>query len=87
MTAELASAIRDLSQNMGSTDVGPMLPPNTPERRRKAIAMLEADGDLSDNEQLQIIQLFEVHSRVADTYAAISSKDTRIRYARSKLTF
>lgn len=57
----------------------------SPQRRSAAIHLLEEDGDLSDNEEVQAIRLFSRRTAVADSYLAIKKKATRTRYVQLEL--
>jgi hypothetical protein len=57
----------------------------SPQRRSAAINLLEEDGDLSDNEQVQAIRLFSRRTTIADSYLAIKKKATRTRYIQSEI--
>ena len=50
-----------------------------------AMNLLEEDGDLSDNEQVQAIRLFSRCTTIADSYLAIKKKATRTRYIQLEL--
>jgi hypothetical protein len=56
----------------------------TPERKA-AIQKLEDDDDLSDNEQIQAIQLFRKDSSIAQSYLAIGKKSKRTLYIQTEL--
>jgi hypothetical protein len=57
----------------------------SPQRRTAAIAKLEEDADLSDNEQIKAIRLFSRKTFIADSYLAISKKSTRTLYIQSEM--
>jgi hypothetical protein len=79
----VAGAIESLADRFAeSNDPGNL---TSPQRRSAAINLLEEDGDLSDNEQVQAIRLFSRHTTVADSYIAIKKKATRTRYIQSEL--
>lgn len=58
---------------------------STPERRSRAVKRMEDDAEYSDNEQVSIIELFEEHPKIADSFLAISNKAVRSRYIRRAL--
>lgn len=76
----LAEAIDSLSHNF-ATDTGP----TSPERRRAAIDLLDEDGDLSENEQVQAIRLFSRRTAIADSYTSIKKKSVRTRYIQQEI--
>ncbi|KAI3612942.1 hypothetical protein WG66_005490 [Moniliophthora roreri] len=57
----------------------------TPQRRQKAVKLLEDDGELSDEEFTQACKLFGRDSGVVDMFTAISSKTRRTAYIQSEL--
>ncbi len=57
----------------------------TPERRARAIALVEDSDDLSDNEQLQAIDLFTEKPEFADAYVAIKKPSLRAKFLQGKL--
>ena len=59
--------------------------PTSPQHHSAAINLLEEDGDLSDNEQVQAIQLFSHHTPIADSYFAIKKKATHTHYIQLEL--
>lgn len=58
----------------------------SPQRRSSAIAQLDEDADLSENEQVQAIRLFSRHTSIADSYLAIKKKSVRTLYIQSELS-
>ena len=61
----MAGAIIQLSKSFSNTGS------STPERHNKAIALLEDDGDFSDEEEVEVMGLFAVNMAVADTFLGI----------------
>ena len=57
----------------------------SPQHHSASINLLEEDGDLSDNEQVQAIRLFSHHTPIADSYLAIKKKATHTCYIQSEL--
>jgi hypothetical protein len=78
---EVASSVRELATafvgSMGSTATSP--------ERKIVIQMLEEDGDLSEDEKIDAIQLFRKDSTIAQSYLAIKKKETRARYIQREL--
>ena len=52
---------------------------------REAIKKLEEDGDLSDDEQVTAIDLFNVRPSVADSYITIARKSLRTRFIQRQI--
>jgi hypothetical protein len=63
----------------------PTVFPTTPERRARAIAIVENDNDLSASEQLQAIDLFSEKPAVADSYVAIKKPELRMKFLQGQL--
>ena len=57
----------------------------SPERKRAAIHTIEDDGDLSDNERIQIFQVIRKDTAFADTLLSIRKKDDRTQFIKSEL--
>ena len=57
----------------------------SPERCHIAIQLLEKDGDLSENEEVDAIRLFSRNTTIADSYTAISKKTTRTAFIHAEL--
>jgi hypothetical protein len=73
----LASSIISPSSSSG--------PVTTPERRARAIALVEDSDDLSDNERLLAFDLFSEKPEVADSYVAIKKPALRTQFLQGKL--
>ncbi len=79
---EMAEAVRDLARSaMGDTNVSAL----SPARKSRAIARLEEDGELSDDEMNEAFKLIRRETSVADTYLAIGKVDRRTRFIQSEL--
>jgi len=79
----VAGAIESLADRFAESSDPAVL--TSPQRRSAAIHLLEEDGDLSDNEQVQAIHLFSRRTAAADSYLAIKKKAIRTLYIQSEL--
>ena len=77
----VSQAIRFVGEAL-TTPIGGV---TTPQRRAKAIALVEEDEDMSDTEVVQVAQMFRAQPDIADTYVALKSKVTRSNYVRAEL--
>ena len=59
--------------------------PPTPERRIKAINLVDDDGEFSDNEQAHVMVLFSRDIAIADTFTGIKSKSIRTAFIRAQM--
>jgi hypothetical protein len=59
--------------------------PATPERRVKAINLVEDDDAFSDDEQAHVMVLFSRDIAIADTYMGIKSKSVRTAFVRAQM--
>lgn len=57
----------------------------SPEHKQAAIHVIEDDGDLSDNEQIQIFRVIRKDTAFADTLLSIHKKDDRTQFIKSEL--
>jgi hypothetical protein len=57
----------------------------SPEVRKRAIRLMEDDGEFSDNEEVDIMRLFMKDTAVAQTYIGSRKKITRTAFIRSIL--
>jgi hypothetical protein len=57
----------------------------SPEVRRKAIKVLEDDGDFSENDEVKIMRIFTKDTAVAQTYIGVSKQSKRTKFIRSVL--
>lgn len=84
--ADVASAIRELARSALASDDQSISAMQAPEARRaSAIHLLEDDGDFSDYEQVEVIQLFKKSIDTADTFLAISKQEVRTKFIRAEL--
>jgi hypothetical protein len=74
----MAEAIIQLSQSFSNAGS------STPERRNKAIALLEDDGDFSDDEEVKVMGLFVENMAIADTFLGIRKQKVRTTFIRSQ---
>ncbi|KAJ3979342.1 Myb/SANT-like DNA-binding domain-containing protein, partial [Lentinula detonsa] len=81
---EMAEAVRDLARSaMGDGSDPSVL---SPARKTRAIACLEQDDQLSDNEMIDAFKLIRRETSVADTYLAIGSIARRTRFIQAELS-
>ena len=80
--SDMAGAIIVVSKLFGSEGS------STPEHCNKAIALLEDDGDFSDEEEVEVMGLFAGNMAVADTFLSIHKKNvcTTFICSQSKIT-
>ena len=83
--ADALLSVSHAIRSMGDALTIPALGETTPQRRAKAIALVEDDEDMSDTEVVQVAKMFRVQPDIADTYVALKSKATRSRYVRLEL--
>jgi hypothetical protein len=76
--SDVAGAIIQLSQSFGNPG------PSTPEHWNKAIALLEDDGDFSDNKEVKVMGLFAGNMAVADTFLGIHKQKLCTSFIRSQ---
>ena len=67
-TLDMAGAIVALSKSFGGGGS------STPEHRNQVIALLEEDGDFSDEDEVEVMGLFAGNMAVADTFLGIHKK-------------
>lgn len=80
---ELAEAVRDLARSAAGDGVDySML---SPARKSRAIARVEEDDQLSDNEMVNAFRLFRRDTSAADTYLAIKDLHRRTRFLQGEL--
>jgi hypothetical protein len=81
----LCGAIETIALSLG----GPLSTPShletTPQRRARAIALVENNDDLSDEEQLRAIGLFSNKPEIADSYIAIKKPTLRVKFLQAEL--
>jgi hypothetical protein len=65
--------------------VGSMEVMNTPKVRAAAVQLMEEDDELSDEEAVAAMNLFEKEIAVAQTYIGSKSKARRTAYLQTKL--
>lgn len=83
---KIALAMRSVASAMAipeTAGAGELLA--SPQRRTAAVCALEAEGDLSVRDQVNLIRLFQRNTAVADSYLAIKNKATRDAFIRSEL--
>ncbi|THU93117.1 hypothetical protein K435DRAFT_597020, partial [Dendrothele bispora CBS 962.96] len=80
----VAAAIRDLGASFQVTPAS-IMAATTPERRQAAIELMEEDGDLSDDDQVAVLELFAESKSVADTYLSTKKKSIRTKYLSKQL--
>ena len=78
MLSDMAGAIIALSKSFGSGGS------STPEHHNKVIALLEDDGDFSD-EEVKVMGLFAGNMAVADTFLSICKKNVHTPFICSQL--
>jgi hypothetical protein len=76
----MASSIAELASAFASDAVVP-----SPQRKRAAIHAIEDDGDLSENEQIEVYKIIRRDTTFADTLLAIRQKGSRTRFIKSEL--
>lgn len=59
---------------------------NSPERRTRAITLVQEDDDMSQNETTNVIAVFATHTSIADAFCAIKDKDARTSFAQKMAT-
>ncbi len=77
----VSQAIRSVSDALAT----PVLGMSTPQRRAKAIAIVEEDEEMSDEEVVLVAKMFHKKPDIADTYVALKSRSIRSDYVRSEL--
>ncbi|THU84496.1 hypothetical protein K435DRAFT_928003, partial [Dendrothele bispora CBS 962.96] len=80
----VAAAIRDLGSSF-QVKPSSIMAATTPERRQAAIALMEDDGDLSDDDQAAALQLFSENKHISDTYLSTKKKSLRTKYLSNQL--
>lgn len=80
--SEVAKSIQHLAEGLGPSLAVPSTA--TPERKT-AIRLLEEDGELSENEQIQAMRLFRKDSSIAQSYISIRNKSTRTKYIQAEM--
>ncbi|THU81920.1 hypothetical protein K435DRAFT_808688 [Dendrothele bispora CBS 962.96] len=76
--SEVAVALRAIGDGLSATEA-------TPQRRRKAIAQLEKDGEFSPESKRRVLRVFRKHMDIADTFLGITDKETRTGYLLDEL--
>ncbi|KAF9026364.1 hypothetical protein BDP27DRAFT_1376251 [Rhodocollybia butyracea] len=81
---EMAEAVRDLARSaMGDYGNSSAL---SPARKTRAIALIEKDNQLSENEMIDAFKLIRRDTSVADTYLAIGDIYRRTNFLQSELS-
>ena len=73
--ADVASAICDIAAQFGNADAADTDLLTTPQHRTAAICAVAINKDLTYEEHIQVIYLFQCDISVADTYLAIDDVD------------
>lgn len=76
----MASSIAQLASAVAGETAVP-----SPQRKRSAIHAIEDDGDLSEDEQIQVFKIIRRDTAFADTLLAIRKKESRTRFIKSEL--
>ncbi|KAJ3991183.1 Myb/SANT-like DNA-binding domain-containing protein [Lentinula boryana] len=80
---EMAEAVRDLARSaMGDSKDASVL---SPARKTRAIARLEENNELSDNEMIDAFKLIRRDTSIADTYLAITSVKRCTRFIQAEI--
>ena len=83
--ADTLLSVSQVLRSVGDALIHPVHGLTTPQRRAKAISIVEEEEDMSDNEVVQVAKMFCAQPDIADTYVALKSKVTRSIYVRSEL--